>query len=178
MKIVSNFLKSFTSSNKSEHPGLEETTSNINKEIIESIVLRPIKIARTKTGIPALWESYSEFDNNLIRSTIIVNADGKIKNSVFVKNRKNKQALVPIEAGDCIIKAFRDNIGIAISVLVINEISSSSNEATIYPTYRKPSESSVEDCPYPAAFRNAITMAISKLTDDELVLCELDSVKL
>jgi hypothetical protein len=92
---------------------------------------------------------------------------------VFVKNRKNKQALVPIEAGDCIIKAFRDNIGIAISVLVINEISSSSNEATIYPTYRKPSESSVEDCPYPAEFRNAITMAISKLTDDELVLCEL-----
>lgn len=170
MKIVSNFWKSFTSSNKDEHTGVAEMTASIDKEIF----LRTIKIARTKTGTPALWESYSEFDNNLVRSTIITNANGEIKNSVFVKNRKNKQALVPIESGDCIIKAFKDNIGIAISVLVINEISSSSNEATIYPTYRKPSEDTVED--YPTEYRDAISMAISKLTDDELVLCQLNKI--
>jgi len=172
MKIVSNFLKNFTSSNKEEHIGV--TSSSINTETAETIVLRTIKIARTKTGTPALWESYSEFDNNLTRSTIITTNEGEIKSSVFVKNRKNKQALVPIEAGDCIIKAFKDNVGIAISILEINEISSSTNEATIYPIFRKSSDDDSKSSP--EGFDNAIKMVINKLTNDELVLCQLGKV--
>ena len=43
----------------------------------------------TFSGFP----SYSEFDN-LIRTTVIINSEGKIKDSVFIRNRKNKRYFI------------------------------------------------------------------------------------
>jgi hypothetical protein len=137
----------------------------------KTITERTIKIARTRTGAPCLWESYSEFDNGLVRSTIITDKDGNIKKSIFVKNAKNKQALVPIEPGDVIVKVFRDNIGIAISLLEIKDISSLKNEAQILPIYRKSSEET--STKYPLGFSTAIGLASLKLEDSNKICCEL-----
>lgn len=161
LKTVGSFLKSSTSFNKTE------TMETTGKEIVE----RTIKVARTKTGAPCLWESYSEFDNGLTRSTIIADKDGNIKKSVFVKNTKNKQALVPIQEGDVIVKAFRDNVGIAISLLKIKSLSTVKNEAQILPIFRKPSE--VMDIKYPDTYTEAIIEATKKLEDSNLICCNL-----
>lgn len=161
MKTVSSFLKSSTSFNKTE------TMETAEKTILE----RTIKVARTKTGAPCLWESYSEFDNGLIRSTIIIDTDGNIKNSVFLKNAKNKQALVPIQEGDIIVKAFRDNIGIAISLLEIQSLSTAKNEAQILPIYRKASD--VLNLQAPEKYTDAIMEATKKLDNSDMICCTL-----
>ena len=169
MKIVDNLLKNFTSSGKKNMETVEHLASEIDKEILSKVVLRTIKIARTKGGTPCLWESYSEFDN-LVRTTVITNETGEIKNSVFVRNRKNKQALIPVDAGDCIVKVFKDTVGIAISVLIIHEVSSQKNEATIYPTFRKESS---EEKTIPQGYENAINLCIEKLENSDLIISEL-----
>jgi hypothetical protein len=169
MKIVDNLLKNFTSSGKKNMETVEHLASEIDKEILAKVVLRTIKIARTKGGTPCLWESYSEFDN-LVRTTVITNETGEIKNSVFVRNRKNKQALIPVDAGDCIVKVFKDTVGIAISVLIIHEVSSQKNEATIYPTFRKESS---EEKTIPQEYENAINLCIEKLENSDLIISEL-----
>lgn len=162
LKTVGNFLKSSTSSNNTDME-----TQTVEKEITE----RTIKIARTRTGAPCLWESYSEFDNGLVRSTIITDKEGNVKSSIYVKNAKNKQALVPVQPGDVIVKAFRDNVGIAISLLEIKSISSLKNEAKILPIFRKPSD--VTSTEFPKDFIDAIAEASLKLDDGEKVCCQL-----
>lgn len=166
MKTAENSLKSCTLLDRP----VDHIASEINKEIIKGLVLRTIKVARTKGGTPCLWESYSEFDN-LIRTTVIINSEGKIKDSVFIRNRKNKQALIPINTKDCIIKVFKDTIGIAVSVLHIHEISAQKNEAVIYPTFRKESS---EDKEFPSEYLEAITKCLEKLEDCDLIVSQIN----
>jgi len=166
MKTAENSLKSCTLLDKP----INYIASEIDKEIVKGLILRTIKIARTKGGTPCLWESYSEFDN-LIRTTVIVDNEGKIKDSIFVRNQKNKQALIPIDENDCIIKVFKDTIGIAVSVLIIHEISAQRNEAVIYPTFRKESS---EDKEFPSEYLEAITKCLEKLEDYDLIVSQIN----
>jgi len=116
---------------------------------METIKEKKIKIARTRNGVPCLWESLMVF-SDLRRATVIFGKDKESKPAVFINEEKEKQALVPIQPGDYISKAFEDKHGIALSVFKIDEISSLENTATITPVYRKSSLISeyIVDPPY------------------------------
>lgn len=109
-----------------------------SNQIPEGINTKQIKIARTRTGIPCLWENSTDF-SDLRRATVVYNADGTHKTAIYTKTNSQKQALVPISEGDFISKAFEDKNGYAISVFYIHEISSMKNEAVIYPVFRRSS---------------------------------------
>ena len=130
---------------------------------------KTIKIARTKNGSPSLWESFVEFDN-MKRATIIVDKNGIIKNSIFVK-KGSKQSLVPVKENDYIIKVFNDDTGRSISILKINEILKMSNHAKVTLVYRStPTDSSdIRD----SKFDDAINAAFKKLDDPTFVVSEL-----
>lgn len=102
---------------------------------MENITEKKIKIARTKTGTPCLWESYTEFDD-LKRAIVIVNKDGKLKGTIFVRRSGSKQCLVPITEGDFIVKIFEDEHGNSVSLLKILNISNNSNQAELILEYR------------------------------------------
>lgn len=105
---------------------------------MEEVKEKKIKIARTRNGVPCLWESLVNF-SDLKRATVIYGKNMESKTAVFVNENKDKQALVPIQSGDYISKAFEDKHGIALSVFRIDDISSMENTATIIPVYRKSS---------------------------------------
>jgi hypothetical protein len=105
----------------------------------EEIKHKKIKIARSRSGVPCLWESLTVFDD-LVRSTIIYNSKKEPKSAFYINEGRDKQALVPITVGDYISKAFEDKYGIAISVFKITDISSMDNTATIIPIFRKSSQ--------------------------------------
>lgn len=107
-------------------------------QIPEGVTTKTIKVARTRTGIPCLWENSTDF-SDLRRATVVYNADGTHKTAVFTKENSQKQALVPVLPGDYISKAFEDSHGYALSVFCIHEISSVKNEAIIYPVFRRSS---------------------------------------
>jgi hypothetical protein len=107
-------------------------------ELPEGVTTKTIKIARTRTGVPCLWESATDF-SDLRRATVVYNADSSHKKALYMKKNSEKQALVPISAGDYISKAFEDKNGYALSVFCIHEISSMKNEAVIYPVFRRSS---------------------------------------
>lgn len=135
---------------------------------------KTIKIARTKTGVPCLWESLMSF-SDLKRSTVIVSKDGQSKNAVFLNEDREKQALVPIAVGDYISKSFKDQNGIALSLFRILEISSMSNEAVIIPVYRKSSLINEEE--YPTEYRDMILTSIAKLNGEVKVISKLKTEK-
>lgn len=133
--------------------------------IPEGVTTKTIKIARTRTGVPCLWESSTDF-TDLRRATVVYNADGTHKKALFVKKNSEKQALVPISAGDYISKAFEDKHGYALSVFVIHEISPMKNEAVIYPVFRKSSlepTKQIEEIPY----STMVAETIQKLENKE-----------
>lgn len=105
---------------------------------MESVKEKKIKIARTRKGIPCLWESIMEFPD-LKRATVIFNNIKEVKNAIFLNSNREKQALVPIQEGDYISKVYSDKNGIALSIFQIVEISSMENVASIIPVFRKSS---------------------------------------
>jgi hypothetical protein len=119
-----------------------------------------IKIARTRTGIPCLWESLMTF-SDLSRSTVILDAKGNPKPAVFLNEEREKQALVPITEGDYICKSFEDKNGVAISIFKILSINSMKNEAEVTPIYRK---SSLEkELKYPSEYKTLVMTTTQKL---------------
>ena len=124
---------------------------------------KTIKIARTKTGVPCLWESLMNF-SDLKRSTVILDNNGESKTAVFLNEEKEKQALVPIQVGDYISKSFQDQHGIAISVFRIEEISPMANSAVIIPVYRKSSLEENETTP--SEYKNMVDYSVRKLRGD------------
>jgi len=141
---------------------------------MEEVNKKTIKIARTRTGVPCLWESLMSF-SDLKRSTVILDKDGNPKNAVFLNEDREKQALVPIELGDYISKSFEDQHGIAISLFRIEEISHMSNEIVILPVYRK--SSLIADYTVPAEYKNMVDISISKLTGGSRVISKLKPEK-
>lgn len=129
-----------------------------------------IKIARTKSGTPCLWESYTEFDN-LKRAIVIINKDGDIKNSIFVRQFGNKQSLVPIVEGDYVVKIFNDNNGKSLSVLEIKKISNSSNHAEMLLVYRDTGNDSQGK--YQTIFNEGIKAAENKMEDKNFIAAKL-----
>ena len=127
---------------------------------MEEIIDKRIKIARTRTGVPCLWESTMKFAD-LRRSTAILDRNGKAKAAVFLNADKEKQALVPIQQNDFIAKAFEDKHGVALSVFKVTAISSMENTATIVPVYRK---SSLTE------YQHMIESVINKLGNDKHVV--------
>lgn len=82
-----------------------------------------VKIAKTKNGIPALWESLKVSEDGLIRATLITRTDASIKNALYVKTYDQKQGLVPIRVNDFLIKAYQEKDGtIGISILKVLNI--------------------------------------------------------
>ena len=127
---------------------------------MEEIIDKIIKIARTRTGVPCLWESTMKFAD-LRRATAILDRNGKSKAAVFLNADKEKQALVPIQQNDYIAKAFEDKHGVALSVFKVTEISSMENTATIVPVYRK--SSLIAEYEVPTEYQHMIESVISKL---------------
>jgi hypothetical protein len=136
--------------------------------IPEGITTKEIKIARTKTGIPCLWESSTDFED-LRRATVVYNSDGTHKNAVFLKKDSKKQALVPISVGDLVTKVFEDKNGYAISVFVIHEISPMKNDAIIYPVFRR-SSLDKEDTWKGTSYEKMVSETIEKLVTKETVI--------
>ena len=139
-----------------------------NNPVPEGIIAKEIKIARTRTGVPCLWESSTNFED-LRRATVVYNADGTHKTAVFVKKESEKQALVPISVGDLVSKVFQDKNGYAISVFMIHEISPMKNEAVIYPVFRRSSFDS-ENTWKGTAYENMVRETIEKLENEEPVV--------
>jgi len=129
----------------------------------ELITTKTIKIARTRTGVPCLWESLMSF-SDLKRSTVILDEKGKAKIAVFLNAEKEKQALVPISEGDYISKSFEDKNGIALSLFKVLEISPMKNEAVIVPVYRKSSFINEEE--FPTEYYEMISKTIAKLNGE------------
>lgn len=124
------------------------------------VLKKTVKVARTRNGVPCLWESLIDFED-LKRATIIWGKDGKPKKAVYLNEYRDKQALVPIEVGDFISKAFEDAHGIALSVFLVVSISAMSNEADVLPVYRK--SSLIEAEGYPEEYADVINTTIDKL---------------
>jgi len=132
-----------------------------------------IKIARSKSGIPCLWESYTEFDD-LKRAIVIISKDGDIKNSVFKRQFGSKQSLVPIDEGDYVVKIFIDNKGKSVSVLEIKKIANTSNHAEMLLVYRDSTdESQGEQGNYKDIFANGIKAAEIKMDDKVYIASSL-----
>ena len=133
----------------------------------KELTTKTIKIARTRTGVPCLWESLMSFAD-LKRSTVILDEKGKAKIAVFLNAEKEKQALVPITEGDFISKSFEDKNGVALSLFKVLEISPMKNEAVIVPVYRK--SSFVSEDTYPSEYNEMILKTIAKLNGDITVV--------
>lgn len=137
---------------------------------MENITEKKIKIARTKSGSPCLWESYAEFDD-LKRAILIVDKDGKVKNSIFVRKSGPKQSLVPVNEGDYVVKVFSDAQGGSVSLLEIRKISNNSNHAELMLMYRNAqgNVSGVLD----TKFETAITLAEKKMKNPAFIAAPL-----
>jgi hypothetical protein len=133
----------------------------------DTIVEKKIKIARTRSGVPCLWESTMKFAD-LRRATAILGNTGNAKAAVFVNKEKEKQALVPIQQGDYISKAFEDKHGVALSVFKIVDISPMENTATIIPVYRK--SSLINEYTIPAEYKEMVETCMTKLEDPTNVI--------
>lgn len=137
---------------------------NIQKPSAEGVSTKTIKIARTRTGVPCLWESSTDF-SDLRRATVVYNSDITHKKALFLKKNSEKQALVPISVGDYISKAFQDKHGYALSVFEVTEISPMKNEAVIYPVFRRSSLETGKTWEG-TMFEKMISETINKLQDD------------
>jgi hypothetical protein len=134
---------------------------------MEDIKEKKIKIARSRKGIPCLWESLTVFED-LKRATIIFSADKKPKDSLYYNVESTKQALVPIKVGDYVSKAFEDKYGVALSVFKVTEISSMDNTAVMVPVFRKSSQ--ISAWTNPEEYSEMINLACKKLTEDRFVV--------
>jgi hypothetical protein len=133
----------------------------------DTIVEKKIKIARTRSGVPCLWESTMKFAD-LRRATAILGNLGGAKAAVFVNKEKEKQALIPIQPGDYISKAFEDKHGVALSVFKIVDISPMENTATIVPVYRK--SSLISEYTIPSEYKEMVETCMTKLEDSANVI--------
>jgi hypothetical protein len=133
---------------------------------MEDVKEKKIKIARTRNGVPCLWESLMSF-SDLKRATVIYGKDKEVKNAVFVNQEREKQALVPIQIGDFISKAFEDKHGVALSVFRIDEISPMENVATITPVYRK--SSLISEYVIDKEYKEMVEATIEKLEDKRII---------
>jgi hypothetical protein len=138
-------------------------------EIVEQ---KKIKIARTRSGVPCLWESNMKFAD-LRRATVIFSKEGEGKQAVFVNAEKEKQALVPIKEGDFISKAFEDKHGVALSVFKILDVSSQDNTATILPVYRK--SSLISEYTVPGEYDAMVNLSIDKLSNPSQFIAYMNS---
>jgi hypothetical protein len=135
---------------------------------------KKIKIARTRSGVPCLWESTMKFAD-LRRATAILGNEGESKPAVFLNKEKEKQALVPIVPGDHIAKVFEDKHGLALSVFKIVEISPMENTASIIPVYRK--SSLISDYSVPTDYEGMISTCMNKLENPKNVISYMSSAE-
>ena len=140
---------------------------------MELIKEKKIKIARTRNGVPCLWESLMNFAD-LRRATVIYSKNKEAKNAVFVNQERDKQALVPIQTGDYISKAFEDKHGVALSVFRIDEISPMENSATITPVYRK--SSLISEYIVYKEYKGMVEETVEKL-DSKRVIAKASAIK-
>jgi hypothetical protein len=140
---------------------------------MELIKEKKIKIARTRNGVPCLWESLMNFAD-LRRATVIYSKNKEAKNAVFVNQERDKQALVPIQTGDYISKAFEDKHGVALSVFRIDEISPMENSATITPVYRK--SSLISEYIVDKEYKGMVEETVEKL-DSKRVIAKASAIK-
>ncbi len=140
----------------------------------DTIVEKKIKIARTRSGVPCLWESTMKFAD-LRRATAILGNSGGAKAAVFVNKEKEKQALVPIQPGDYISKAFEDKHGVALSVFKIVDISPMENTATIVPVYRK--SSLITEYTIPSEYKEMVETCMTKLENPTNVIAYMSSTE-
>ena len=140
---------------------------------MELIKEKKIKIARTRNGVPCLWESLMNFAD-LRRATVIYSKNKEAKNAVFVNQERDKQALVPIQTGDYISKAFEDKHGVALSVFRIDEISPMENSATITPVYRK--SSLISEYIVDKEYKGMVEETMEKL-DSKRVIAKASAIK-
>jgi hypothetical protein len=95
-----------------KNPEERQQTPNKHDRLFLANSEKTIKISRTRTGVPCLWESLMSF-SDLKRSTVILDKDGNPKNAVFLNEDREKQALVPIELGDRYSGALSTSVNIS-----------------------------------------------------------------
>jgi superfamily II RNA helicase len=91
----------------------------------------------------------------------------------FINKEKEKQALIPIQSGDYISKAFEDKHGVALSVFKIVEISPMENTATIVPVYRK--SSLISEYIIPTEYKEMVETCMTKLEDSTNVIAYMST---
>jgi len=111
---------------------------------------------------------------DLRRATVIYSKNKEAKNAVFVNQERDKQALVPIQTGDYISKAFEDKHGVALSVFRIDEISPMENSATITPVYRK--SSLISEYIVDKEYKSMVEETVEKL-DSKRVIAKASAIK-
>ena len=111
---------------------------------------------------------------DLRRATVIYSKNKEAKNAVFVNQERDKQALVPIQTGDYISKAFEDKHGVALSVFRIDEISPMENSATITPVYRK--SSLISEYIVDKEYKGMVEETVEKL-DSKRVIAKASAIK-
>lgn len=84
-----------------------------------------IKIERSRSGIPCIWEQGGGYTNTG-DATIVAGKDGLPKKPIYIRQRGElanaEHALIPVEVGDYIIKADHHRKDFYISVMKIVDI--------------------------------------------------------
>lgn len=98
-----------------------------------------LPIERSRKGLPCLWEAGGGLTNTG-RATIIADRNGRPKSPIYVRGAGSlscgEHALVPIEVGDHVIKAYHHRKDFEIVVYRIVEIRDEEAEVEVVMDYR------------------------------------------
>lgn len=87
--------------------------------------VRVVPVHRTRSGISCLWERGSAFTNTGT-AQLVTNPTGKPKRAIFIRTHgdlcNEDHALIPVEAGDCVVSVERHRNQVSIQVEVIATI--------------------------------------------------------
>lgn len=96
--------------------------------------MKTIRIERTKSGLPAIWEKGGGATNTG-NATIVCNADGSPKKAVYIRRKghlsNGEHALIVVREGDIIISARHHRRDFNIEVLRIASIEGDHAEAEV-----------------------------------------------
>ena len=93
--------------------------------------MEKLKIERTKSGLPAMWECGGGYSNTG-DATIVAGKDGKAKKPVYVKRGGHlacqNHALIPIVVGDYIVEASHHRVDFKMDIYKITGFENGENE--------------------------------------------------
>lgn len=126
-------------------------------------VIKKLRIERTKSGYPALWENGGSATNTG-EATIIAGANGRRKKAIYIKRKghlsNGNHALIVVEAGDVIVKSYHKRKDFWTRVFQIKSFDGEYAVAELIYEFR---DGQWNCCP-PASLQPAITAGMEKAT--------------